>query len=175
MDEQNIIACICEGAAEHAIIDLLLENDLLYFKKQQLLDEKPIRVRSAPCFEAKYLRKQFSKKITILRILDSRRESFKLSEYYRDKVEVINIITAPEIEMLLIHSENRYEEFKRSGKKPSLYCKEDLKLANVKSYDFVKHYFQNVGVLLEAIRLYRKKSKIPKDEKTLFDLLSTCK
>ena len=50
------------------------------------------------------------------------------------------IITAPEIEMLIIHSEGAYERFKRSGKKPSEFCKADLRMHNVKSYDFVKDY-----------------------------------
>ena len=34
-----------------------------------------------------------------------------------NKVTVINVITAPKIEMLIIHNEGEYERFKRSGKK----------------------------------------------------------
>lgn len=33
----------------------------------------------------------------IIRILDSRRENFRLSKAYAHKVDVINIITAPEL------------------------------------------------------------------------------
>lgn len=33
-------ACICEGAAETAIIDVLLEDDLLIFQREEMLDEK---------------------------------------------------------------------------------------------------------------------------------------
>ncbi|WP_270812934.1 hypothetical protein [Hungatella effluvii] len=171
MNEQNIIACICEGSAEQAVIELLLENNKLYFEKQQLLDEKIIRVRSAERFEELYLRKNFNKKITVLRILDSRRENFKLSKLYKDKVEVINIITSPEIEMLIIHNENKYEEYDRSKKKPSDYCKQNLKYPEVKSYVFVKDYFSDIDKLINAIKLYHKKANIPKQEKTLFDLL----
>lgn len=36
------VACICEGSAEQAIIDLLLEHNLLTFNKEQLLDEQVI-------------------------------------------------------------------------------------------------------------------------------------
>lgn len=172
MNEQNIIACICEGSAEQAIIELLLENHKLYFEKQQLLDEKIIRVRSADRFEELYLRKHFNKKITVLRILDSRRENFKLSKLYKDKIEVINIITAPEIEMLIIHNENKYEEYERSKKKPSDYCKQNLKYPDVKSYAFVKDYFSDIANLINAIKQYHKKSNIPKQEKSLFDLLA---
>lgn len=31
-------ACICEGAAEAAIIDILLDNDLLIFSRKDMLE-----------------------------------------------------------------------------------------------------------------------------------------
>ena len=34
-----------------------------------------------------------------------------------------------------------YDQFKRSGKKPSEFCKINLRRHDVKSYDFVKQYF----------------------------------
>lgn len=92
--------------------------------------------------------------ISVIRILDSRRENFKLSKAYENKVDVINVITAPEIEMLIILNENKYNEFKKSGKKPSVFCKENLRLSSVKSYDFVKEYFTNSGILMQAIKKY---------------------
>ena len=33
-------ACICEGSAENAIMDILLDNDLLIFTREELLEEK---------------------------------------------------------------------------------------------------------------------------------------
>lgn len=72
----NYVACIAEGAAEKAIIDILLEHRLLIFDREVMLDEKVLRCRSASVFESAYLRKEFSGKITVYRILDSRREDF---------------------------------------------------------------------------------------------------
>ena len=164
-------ACICEGAAEEAIIDSLLDNNLLIFMREEMLEEQVIRCRDGKRFEERYLRKGFSGKISIIRILDSRRENFKLSKAYQDKVDVINVITAPEIEMLIIFAEDKYQEFKKSKKKPSLFCKEDLKMSNVKSYDFVREYFSDVRVLVAAIEKYNEISKVPKGEWTLGDLL----
>lgn len=164
-------ACICEGAAEEAIIDVLLDNDLLIFVREEMLEERVIRCRDGKRFEEKYLKKGFDGKISVIRILDSRRENFKLSRVYRNKVDVINVITAPEIEMLIIFAEDKYYEFKKSKKKPSIFCKEDLKISNVKSYDFVKEYFADVGVLVAAIKKYNEISKVPKGERTLLDLL----
>ena len=136
-----------------------------------MLDEGVIRCRDGKTFETRYLRKGFSEMISVIRILDSRRENFKLSKAYESKVDVINVITAPEIEMLIIFNENKYNEFKKSGKKPSSFCKENLKMSSVKSYDFVKDYFSNSEILVQAIKTYNQMSKIRKDEYTLLDLL----
>ena len=125
-------ACICEGAAENAIMD--------------------IRCRDGKKFEQKYLRKGFAEKISVIRILDSRRENFKIGKAYEHKIDVINVITAPEIEMLIIFAENQYKEFKKSGKKPSDFCKENLKMPDVKSYDYVLDYFSDSRILVAAIK-----------------------
>ena len=117
------------------------------------------------------MRKGFKNQISVIRILDSRREEFRLSKAYEKKVDVINVITAPEIEMLIIHNEGAYERFKRSGKKPSEFCKADLRMHHVKSYDFVKDHFRNPQTLDNAIKEYRRTANIPKSEYSLSDLL----
>lgn len=164
-------ACICEGSAENAIIDILLDNGLLIFSREEMLEEEVIRCRDGKRFEERYLRKGFNEKITVIRILDSRRENFKLSKAYEHKVDVVNVITAPEIEMLIIFNENKYKEFKKSGKKPSDFCKEDLKMVGVKTYNFVKEYFSSPEILVGAIKKYHSMSKIRNGEYTLLDLL----
>lgn len=132
-------ACICEGAAENAIMDILLDEELLVFSREEMLEESVIRCRDGKKFE--------------------------------QKIDVINVITAPEIEMLIIFAENQYKEFKKSGKKPSDFCKENLRMSDVKSYDYVFNYFSNSGILVEAIKEYHRTAKIPKGEYTLLDLL----
>ena len=164
-------ACICEGSAENAIMDILLDHNLLIFSREEMLEEEIIRCREGKKFEEKYLRKGFMDKISVIRILDSRRENFKLSKAYAGKVDVINVITAPEIEMLIIFNEDKYKEFKKSGKKPSSFCFFFLKMAEVKSYDFVKGYFSDPTVLVAAIKKYHEMSKVQKGEYTLLDLL----
>lgn len=171
MTEEVYIACICEGAAEEAIIDILLDNDKLIFSRKDMIEEDPIRCRGAKNFEREYLNKIFSKKIRIYRILDSKREKFKLSDAYKDKVEVINVITSPEIEMLVIISENKYNEYKKSKEKPSIYCVKNLKFKNVKSEKFITHYFSDVTKLISAIKEYRRVSKPEPEFKFLSDLL----
>ena len=75
-------ACICEGAAENAIMDILLDNNLMIFNRGEMIEEEVIRCREGKKFEEKYLRKGFKAKISVIRILDSRREKFKLSKDY---------------------------------------------------------------------------------------------
>lgn len=82
------IACICEGSAEQAIIDNLLDNHLLIFEREQIIDEDVLRCRDAKTFETRYLRKGFNESVSVIRILDSRRENFKLSKAYEHKVDV---------------------------------------------------------------------------------------
>jgi len=171
MTLNGYVACICEGSAEQAIMELLLDDNKLIFEKEQLLEEEIIRIRGGKKFEERYLRKGFDKEITILRILDSRRENFKLSKAYVNKISVIDIITAPEIEMLVILNENKYNDFKKSKMKPSEFCKTQLGFNNVKMYDFVKGYFDDRDKLMKSILEYRRISKIKKGEYTLSDLL----
>lgn len=171
MELSRYIACICEGTAEQIIVSKLLDDDRLIFTKDDLLDGDIIRSRSAAAFEQRYLRKGFQDKITVLRVLDSRRENFKLSKAYEHKIDVINVITAPEIEMLIILNEEEYDAYKRSRKKPSVFCKEDMRMGGVKSREFVENYFSDIDGLIRAIREYRRVSDIPKGEYSLCDLL----
>ena len=57
--ESSLIACICEGGAETAIMDILLNNDLLVFKREQLLDERVLPRSSVSDFQKRYLRQDY--------------------------------------------------------------------------------------------------------------------
>ena len=106
-----IVACICEGGAESAIIDMLVDADKLIFSREEMLNEEVIRCRNGKEFERRYLRKGFESKITILRVLDSHSEGFRMSPAYKHKVDIIKVVTSPEIEMLLILAECKYDEY----------------------------------------------------------------
>lgn len=171
MKLSKYVACICEGGAEKTIIELLLDSNSLIFSYDDLLEGEILRCRKARDFETQYLRKYFNEKVTVLRILDSRRERFAWSKAYAHKVDVINVVTAPEIEMLVILSENKYKEFKGSNLKPSEYCKSFLGYSNVKRPVFIEAYFKDLDKLITAIKRYKKVSKINHGEYALADLL----
>lgn len=69
MELANYKACICEGSAENAIMDILLDYNLLIFNREEMIEEEVIRCREAKKFEEKYLRKGFKDKISVIRIL----------------------------------------------------------------------------------------------------------
>ena len=168
----SLIACICEGGAETVIMNILLDNDLLIFNREQLIDENVLPRTSVKEFEKRYLRREFDQKILILRIIDSRGEEFNLSKAYRCQVDVINVITAPEIEMLVIVSKDRYKDFCKSGiKKPSDYCKSILKIKNIKSPVFLEYYFADHNYLVKSIKEYNRIHKQKSNEASLYDLL----
>lgn len=168
----NLIACICEGGAETEIMNILLDNNLLIFEREQLLEERLLPRTSVKEFEKRYLRLAYDQKILVLRVIDSRGEEFNLSKAYRCQVDLVNVITAPEIEMLIIASQKKYDEFCRSGiKKPSEYCKSELKLKNVKSPVFIRDYFSDPNFLISSIKEYHRVHKQKNGEASLFDLL----
>jgi len=88
------VTVICEGGAETAIMEILLEAGRLIFTEEDLFYDEIIRCRSAEIFEQRYL-----------------------------KVRM---------------------DFKKSGKKPSEYCKQFFKNENLKSRKWVKEYFRNI-------------------------------
>ena len=170
----NRIACLCEGGAETVIMEKLLDHDLLVFSREQLIDERVLPRTSAKKFAQRYLKVDYGGKITILRIIDSRSEKFILGKVFKCQVEVINVITAPEIEILVIVSQGKYNEYSRSGeKKPSDYCKNVLRIPNVKSPAFVSDYFSDPSFLVNSIREYHRLHKQKNNEASLFDLIKS--
>lgn len=174
-------AILCEGAAEQAILEILLENDVLTIKKESLFEEKVFRERSAENFFKKYMRVDLNEKVTIYRILDSKNENFKIKNKikkdFQGKYEVVDIVTSPEIEMLVIISEGRFTDYLKvkSKIKPSEYCKQSLNLRRVKEYHFIREYFSDVNHLISVITEYHSLMKVNKDKfpLTLYDLLES--
>lgn len=177
INSDTYIACMCEGGAEDAIMNILLDNELLCFSREQLLHEQIIRRCKAKDFEQRYLGREYAKQITIIRVLDSRGENFNMRAAYKHQVDkVVDIITAPEIEMLVIIAEEKYEDFhskRHQHKKPGDYCKQVLKFKDVKKQEFIQDYFSDVKKLLNAIKEYDRLRKKRDGELSLADLLKS--
>lgn len=166
---------VCEGGAEEAVIEILLEDDALIFDRGSMVYGELAKKRTAREVESEYLHVEYNRRVVILRILDSRKDTFKLGAVYQGRYEVFNIYTRPEIEMLLICAENRYRDYwkKKSKISPSTFCKEELfPRQRIKQKVFWRTYFQDSKQLERAIWEYHR-VKSSKKEYDLSDLLRT--
>ncbi|MBR1760105.1 MAG: hypothetical protein IJ741_02850 [Schwartzia sp.] len=174
------VICSCEGAAEEAIMDLLIDNGLLCFCREDLICRECTRIRDGKRLALKYLGTEMERDVVILRILDREKEKLNLPEVYRmgRNIPIFDIVTKPEIEILHILDADLYDDFKaprNKGVKASAYCKEHLEMGNnvrdPKSKRFiVQRYADNPVRLIEAIRRHRQ--MVRQKSYSLFDLLA---
>ena len=165
-DNNGILyALIAEGGSEQAVLEILIENNLLVFPKEQIFKEQVLRTRAASSFQKKHLQQGLGNtKLIVYRILDSRGENFNLSAPYRNKVqEVIDLLTRPEFEMLFIIHFNDYASYRRvsSRMNPSDFAKEKYaqRVGNVKSREDVFAFWNDRPQdLVAAIREYARLS-----------------
>lgn len=148
------VICICEGTAEEVIMETLLDNDCLMFNRRNLVDRDVTRIRTADKIQSRFLNREFSKPVSIIRILDSRSERFRLGKLYQQRFSIYPIYTRPEIEMLMVLAENQYQAFRKSKKKPSDFMAGYLPHSHIKARSFLQTYYSDVDKLLHAIHLY---------------------
>ena len=78
---KGYVVCSCEGAAAETVMNILLDNGCLIFDRESLVDKKVSRRRKTADIQQEFLNRDFSPcKVSIVRILDSRREEFKLGK-----------------------------------------------------------------------------------------------
>lgn len=104
------IACICEGGAETAIMNMLLDQNKLIFSRDELLEGEILKTRKGKDFETRYLKKDFAGKIKVYRVLDSRRENFKSVSFVKEYFSDISVL---EKVFMNIREYLRYEKMKK--------------------------------------------------------------
>ena len=170
-----LIICICEGTAEEDVINWFLDEDMLLFSRDDLIGKtrgKVTRTRKAKRIESEILSYDFDKEVVIFRIVDSKNEKFKLGNLYKERHDVINYITNPEIEVLMITKCGDLDKYtkKFSHQKPSEYAKAYYKVKNIKSQGTFCDFFEgDINLLNEALKEH--KSKKGKGHLTIYDLL----
>lgn len=171
-NNNSYILCVCEGKAEKAVVELLLKNGRLIFERKDLIEKELSKVGRRASDVEQYLNLEFDKKVVVLRVLDSRKESFKLNKIYVERgIQVVNIYTRPEIEILLILAEKMEKEYEKvkSDQKASDFCKQKFKKEKIKSEEYWKKRFENeMDCLIDAINRY---AKMHPKENTLKDIL----
>lgn len=180
LDDNDLVACICEGPTEEWIFDILLRENKLFFSRENLLDDKIFtgsKYRNPDNFIQQYLGMDYGdSKIVVLVIQDSHNKSYAIKAPFSNKVKgPYLVITAPEIEMLMVHSLNLYDAFQKvkSNKKPSEFVAEQLKMKvrNIKKEQFINDFFATYS-LTDAIKKHSQKCPKVKREILFFDLLT---
>lgn len=175
LSEYSYFYIVCEGTSESDIIDWI-QDENRFFSNNINFDYKYSRSTSG---KKKLLNKISSTdtggKVAILYVHDSKRENFfgKNNQIYN--IPVINVLTCPEIEMLLILKEPKLKNpwFRNTNKKkPSEFCSEYYK-TNVKKSLFLVNQFYSFEELLKTCKEYKRIHKGTKNQNdlTLYDII----
>ena len=150
---------MCEGPNELKVINILLENQKLKFSSDDLLGLVP--------YHARQIKSSAAVKAALI------------PSAYKDKITLVEkYCTKPELEMLLIISENLADEYEKvkSKTKAKIFAKANIRCGKRK-YDnstaFYEEYFgPNCEKLVDAIKAYRQHNgSHKKDEHYLAELL----
>ena len=179
----NKILLLCEGKNEEKLLNILLDEDALIIKRDDLIGLRPLPIP----FNIKHQVRVTSilhngEQIDIIRVKDSQKDNISIPKEikkYVSKDRVYDYCTKPEVEMLLIYNENLIDEYQKvkSRVKPKVFAKRNI-VYKGKRYDnsteFYAMYYdgpENKGKLVNNIKGYKKYQKNKKGEKSLADLL----
>ena len=169
---------LCEGPNEKVIIDILLENNLLIINKDDLIGLQPYHARQIDkAANISVAIKTYNQPFEILRIGDSLTDKLRIPKDFKEKVlNIKKYCTKPELEFLLIISENLLNDYAKSKlKKPKLFAKQNIILTKHRydnSCQFCFDYYGNrPNTLVDALREYKRIKNHDKDELYLFDLI----
>lgn len=130
------IACFYEGSTEKAILDLLIDANMLIFDRDNLVDEDFLSVQDISTKNIEnfcqrvLLQVDQADKMDIV-IVQDRPIIPKFPKLYTEKIGGIYVLqTKPEIEMLLIHHYNLFSEFQKVKSKlaPKEFLSQYLKI-----------------------------------------------
>lgn len=155
---------MCEGPNELEIIRMLLEQDKLIFTEDDLLNLVPYHARQIGNNAAvKTALNMYHGNVEIFRIGDKLNDDLKIPREYKEKIKDIKkYCTKPELEMLLIISENMDLEFEKEKSNifPKIFSKENV-VYNRKRYDnsttFYRDYYgERIDLLVNTIKRYKQ-------------------
>ena len=171
---------MCEGPNELEIIRLLLEHEQLIITEDDLLNLIPYHAKQIGNNAAvKAALNLYHGDVHVLRIGDKLNDELKIPREYKGKIKDIKkYCTKPELEMLLILSENKDSDFEKvkSRISPKTFSKENVIYNRIRYNNntvFYRDYYgERIDLLVDSIKRYKQfKGKHKKDELYLADLL----
>lgn len=176
------ILVLCEGSDEQTIINILLDNNKLKFNRDSLIGQRVYHARNLnnPMITTELIHN--GKPVIIYRIGDTQTDNLRIPNDFKNlinKDRIYKYCTKPELEMLLLISENMINDYNKvkSKIKPSTYAKRIVYNGQNynKSTTFFEQYYNTnkVDKLVQSIKEYKRlKNKTHKsDELFLADLL----
>ena len=171
---------MCEEPNELKIVNILLENHSLKFSSDDLLGLVPYHARQIKSSAAvKAALSLYPDEVHVLRIGDTQNEILKIPTEYKSKITLVEkYCTKPELEMLLIISEDLVDEYEKvkTKIKPKTFAKANIRCGK-RRYDnstaFYDEYFgADCKKLVSAIKAYKRHNgSHKKDEHYLAELL----
>ena len=127
---------MCEGPNELKIINIILENEKLVFSSDDLLGLVPYHARQIKSSAAvKAALNLYPDEVHVLRIGDGQNEKLEIPSEYKDKITLVEkYCTKPELEMLLIISEELADEYEKVKSKMKTFAKANIRCGRRK-YD----------------------------------------
>ncbi len=170
---------MCEGKNELTVLNLLLGHDKLIITPNELLGLVPYQARQldkSP--QILGMMNIYTEDVIIYRIGDKMTDELRIPKQIKKRViREEKYCTLPELEILLIISEEKYNEYIKQKSKitPKKFAKMYIK-CNRMRYDnsslFYEKYYQDIDKLVQAIQQYSVLHKThKKDEHYLIELL----
>jgi len=131
-----------EGSSEHAIMDILIKNDLLKFNVDTLIQNSSgqdvFEGLSGNRFAQDFLGHEFDEDITLHVIMDDPKRQLKFQRNIKKSLAISRYITREEIEAVHLYKDPSwkaaYNKFcNKQSIKPSDFFKSELKIKNIKS------------------------------------------
>ena len=157
---------LCEGSNERAVMDVLLDNDLVCIRRDELIDRRVFCARQLDRTIIKNVLQIYTGDFSILRIGDKQGDKLKIPADYKGRIiDVQKFCTLPELEILLIIAEGKWGDYQKYKSKtsPKEYAKKNIVYSGRK-YDnsamFYELYFgKDPEKLVRTIREYRRLHK----------------
>lgn len=180
LSEYAYIYVVCEGTNEEEVINWILENDSFVIDSCKVdMDYARARTKnSSEHMVHEITQYDYDGKVAVLYVHDSEKEKWHgllnkkcYQELLDGHIEVIDIISAPEIEVIYIYSNEELLKkwIKGSKEKPSIFCKQYLKCNNIKNKGKFIELFSSFDSFVSACKKY--KSSNSKKSLTLYDLI----
>ena len=171
---------LCEGLNEVTIINILLDNNLLRFTRDDLIGLEIYHARQLVPFLVSQILQYNSNVLQIIRIGDKLSDELKIPfslEHILSKQQIINCRTHPELEILLIINQNLFSKYnkQKSNIRAKDFAKENI-LFNGEKYNntsqfWYDYYAMRPHSLVNDIKKCSKIGKNKKNEIYLVDLL----